>query len=72
MKEHENNIIIDIEDDGCGFDLDKVNNISDTSKGGFGLSIMYERIYLLSGLIDIKSKMNEGTKIHIEIPKKEE
>ena len=64
-------MIVDIEDDGKGFEIGKAKR--DTNKNtGFGLSIMHERIYLLSGNIDIKSKINEGTKIHIEIPMKED
>lgn len=61
-----------IEDDGCGFDITKVRSMSNQSDSGFGISIMYERVYLLSGTIKIESEKNKGTKINITIPKKEE
>lgn len=65
-------IAIEIKDDGCGFELEKVKNINNHNNTGFGLSIMYERVYLLSGTINIESEINKGTKIYITIPKKEE
>ena len=35
---------------------------------GFGLSIMQERVQLLSGSFSIESQLGEGTKVSIEIP----
>ena len=67
----DNNIEIDIEDNGIGFDLQKVE-----SKGkedflhGFGLSTMRERARLLSGSFSIDSKIGVGTKIHVFVPVK--
>lgn len=62
------NINLEIEDDGIGFDLKSSvlsgNNIS----SNFGLSIMRERVYLLSGHIKIDSKKNMGTKIRVTVP----
>ena len=35
---------------------------------GFGLNMMRERVSLLSGEIDIKTQVGEGTAIKIRIP----
>lgn len=59
--------IIDIEDDGKGFYEEQ--DVKDGKH--FGLSLMKERIDLLSGKIDISSLEGSGTKIHMEIPLKE-
>ena len=58
-----------IQDDGIGFDYktDK-EGCSKEEKKHFGLSIMKERVDLLSGSIEIKSKRGRGTKIQIEVP----
>lgn len=61
-----------IEDDGCGFDVENYNSRIKENNSGFGMNTMKERVYLLSGTIDIDSKPGEGTKIHIEIPIKED
>ena len=53
-----------VQDDGVGFDLEAARQRS----GSFGLSGMSERVALLGGKIDIKSKRNEGTTIEIRIP----
>lgn len=58
-------IYIDIEDNGIGFVYDK-DTFFENKK--FGISMMRERILLLKGSVSILSDMNNGTKIHIEIP----
>lgn len=59
---------IEVQDNGVGFDVyqngDKVRN--------FGLSIMKERVKLLSGIITIDSVINKGTTIHVKVPIVEE
>lgn len=54
-----------VEDDGRGFDVDKVF-LND--KLQFGLSIMKERVALLGGSVTINSAPNAGTKIKVLIP----
>lgn len=63
-------IAISIVDDGIGFEMvdKKINN----SNTGFGLSIMKERIYLLSGEIKITSSPGKGTGIFVRVPINEE
>jgi signal transduction histidine kinase len=60
-------IIFLAEDNGVGFDLDKLNNRRDA----LGLLGMRERAALLGGSFSIRSSRAEGTRIRIEIPVKE-
>ena len=64
-KQKDNMFIIDIEDNGKGFSEESINNADEKH---FGISIMKERVGLLGGMININSKLNYGTKVHIEIP----
>lgn len=59
---------IRIEDDGCGFDVEKISYLERSDSSGFGISMMKERVYLLSGSISIESIIGEGTRIIAEIP----
>ena len=59
------NCIVIISDDGNGFDIEKVLSEKDRH---FGLTILKERVNLLSGNIDIDSKPGKGTVIKIIIP----
>ena len=63
-SDHEVNI--SIEDDGCGFDVDQIK-VNDNNSG-FGLPMMKERIYLLSGKITIQSEKEKGTRITVAVP----
>lgn len=65
----ENYIETYIIDNGIGFEVSNNTDISYESKSGFGLSMMKERVYMLSGKIDFKSNTNEGTKIYVRVPK---
>jgi PAS domain S-box-containing protein len=61
------NIILRIEDDGQGFDVN--NRLSKALKEKrMGLSNMEERVSLLAGKMDIRSQIARGTRIFIEIP----
>ena len=61
-------IILWIQDNGTGFDIKKESTKVKTDNSGFGLSIMKERIYLLSGNINIDSSRERGTQIIVKIP----
>lgn len=61
-------IIVFIEDDGKGFDVDNLDVTSRNDNSGFGLSMMKERVYLLSGEINITSEENDGTKVEVIVP----
>ena len=64
------NIILRIEDDGKGFDLNARRMASPAEKR-MGLQSMEERVHLLQGKMEIQSRPNQGTKIIIRIPSKE-
>ena len=67
----EESIELDIEDNGVGFDIEKVDEQSkEDSLHGFGLYTMRERARLLSGSFFINSKPGAGTKIHVVVPRK--
>lgn len=68
IKSDEENIILTIIDDGIGFDTKKFINNKHKVISNFGLSVMRERVNLLSGLFEIDSKKNIGTKITISVP----
>lgn len=61
-------LTVEIEDDGKGFDIGSLQNMVREDYSGFGLSMMHERIFLLSGCLDIKSEVNKGTKIKVVVP----
>lgn len=61
-------MMLRIIDNGCGFDVKAriKYNINDYS--GYGLSIMKERVHLLSGNFEIESTKERGTQIVVKIP----
>lgn len=61
-------INLQIKDDGCGFDVESIQHLHRDDGSGFGISMMKERVYLLSGKIKIESVVGEGTMISVEIP----
>lgn len=56
-------LVFTIEDDGCGFDMERVKENPST-----GLSSMVERLLLVNGVCEIASAPNRGTKITARIP----
>ncbi len=61
------NLIIRIEDDGCGFDVQS-RMAEALGEKRMGLHSMQERIHLLNGHFEIRSQANRGTKIFARIP----
>lgn len=57
-------LVIDITDNGTGFDIEEKNLEKNKH---FGLIIMRERVKLMQGNIDMTSNEN-GTRVHIKIP----
>ncbi len=72
IKYEPNNLILTIEDDGEGFDVSTIPEVTRDDNSGFGLSMMKERIYLLSGKIDINSTPGEGCTVKVTVPIKKE
>lgn len=65
----EEHISLVIEDYGIGFDVEDINQkIINEKNTGFGLSMMKERVHLLSGIFKIESKKGTGTTISIIVP----
>lgn len=61
-------ITVIVEDDGTGFDVHILDERPRDDNSGFGMSMMKERVYLLSGSIQIDSKIGVGTKIVVKVP----
>ncbi len=66
VKNQDDKILISIIDNGKGF---AINDVMKNKEKHFGISIMQERIYLLSGKIAIHSDLDKGTRIEIIVPK---
>lgn len=68
LKSEGNCVVVNIEDDGEGFDVDSV--LSHATDGGRGLGIMgmKERASLLDGKLHIFSSPGQGTKVSLTIP----
>lgn len=68
---------ITISDTGCGIASDELPMVkekfykgkSSRSKNGIGLSICEEIVNLMGGKLEISSKLNQGTKVSITLPK---
>jgi len=61
------NLRIDLADDGVGFDLQRLNRRI-SNAGGFGLFSIRERLRLLGGGMDMKSRPGEGTMVALYAP----
>ena len=60
-------VTIDIEDDGAGFDIEKLKSAG-AQKLGFGLLNLDERIRLVKGNYKFSSEPQRGTKLHVTVP----
>jgi signal transduction histidine kinase len=56
-----------IEDDGRGFDLEKVRENYE-ERGSFGLLNIEERARLVNGTAELRSVPNKGTSVEVQIP----
>ena len=54
-------VLLDVRDDGVGFDPDVAN-------GGFGLSSMRQRLLRVAGSLEIESSPGEGTAVNASVP----
>ncbi len=61
-------ILLSICDNGIGFKKDFNIETKENMVSGYGLSMMKERVLLLSGDFNIESKENKGTKILVKVP----
>ena len=65
----QNDIQIEVEDDGVGFDASRVG-VSAGRPGGFGLFNLRERLDLLDGRFEIESRPGRGTRARMVAPLK--
>ncbi len=63
LTQHENELNIFVEDNGCGFIVGKL-----TSKDGMGLGSIERRIEHLEGTMQVDSTLGKGTNIIVDIP----
>jgi len=63
--------LLEIEDDGIGFDVAAVNKSYD-KRGSLGMINLRERTELVTGLLNIDSAHGKGTRIQVYIPLTEE
>lgn len=70
LYRRENNFIVEVQDDGVGFDIEAVNTNYD-QRGSLGMVNMRERAALVEGHLRIDSAKGKGTKISVIVPLKE-
>ena len=63
LEKTDNEINLTISDDGCGFDTEP-----NAMRSGLGFTSMRERLRLVDGRIEIKSRRMEGTTIQVSVP----
>jgi len=63
--------LLEIEDNGVGFDVEAVNKAYD-SRSSLGMVNLRERSELVNGLLNIQSAIGKGTKVQVYIPLTEE
>jgi len=66
MVKKKSEIKIDVIDNGNGFDMSK-----NKTKNGIGLSNIESRVGYLNGTVEFESRKNEGTRVLVQIPIKE-
>jgi signal transduction histidine kinase len=64
-------MLLEIEDNGVGFDVSNVN-ASYESRGSLGMVNMRERAELVNGILSVNSAKGQGTKVRLLIPLTEE
>ncbi|HNU73034.1 MAG TPA: PAS domain S-box protein [Thermodesulfobacteriota bacterium] len=69
LEKQEGMLRLQVEDNGCGFDLEEAQKI-DTFGKGLGLSSMRERVLYSGGTLKIESAPGQGTRIETRWPKK--
>jgi two-component system CheB/CheR fusion protein len=64
LEKQENSVVLIIEDNGRGFDVENKNN----RNKGIGLIGMQERAALIGGTLEIESAPGQGTTIFVRVP----
>ena len=67
LRRDEGHVALDIEDNGCGFDLGKL--VADPIRSNaYGLLSMQERAELAGGTMGVESRLKAGTKLRFVLP----
>ncbi len=61
-------VALDVQDDGAGFDADRLWAVPEGSTGGFGIRAMRERVEQLGGTLLVESESGRGTALVVELP----
>lgn len=67
LSHSENMLSIVIDDNGKGFDPEKVKNVKNID-GGMGMTFMHERIKYIDGRMFLNSEIGKGTRVTLNIP----
>lgn len=67
LSSSQDNVVVQVEDDGDGFDADRLMAENGRS-GGMGLPGMQERIDLLGGTLAVESAPGEGARLSVVLP----
>jgi signal transduction histidine kinase len=62
-------VLLDVQDDGVGFDVSAANGDGDVTHGGYGLTSMRERVALVGGALVVESAPTEGTTVAARVPR---
>jgi two-component system sensor histidine kinase ComP len=68
IRTEADDIIVEIKDDGIGFDVPAVPRISSTNQQGLGIFTIRERLSHLKGHFSIASKPGQGTCVTLTMP----
>jgi two-component system, NarL family, sensor kinase len=68
LLSHDGTIILEVADDGQGFDTAPAQNQPDQGPAGYGLPGMRERAELLGGTLEVKSHPGQGTLLRLRFP----
>jgi signal transduction histidine kinase len=68
LSERNGSFIVDVVDEGVGFDPEAAPTSSGGTLGGFGLRRARERLSLFGGRVELTSAPGEGTRATVEIP----
>ena len=68
LRTQDHSVLVDIEDDGEGFDVHSMLRYTSDGGRGLGLLGMKERTSLLDGKLEICSAPGSGTKISVRVP----
>ena len=67
VRKEDGSITFHVEDDGKGYDMDRVMK-KEPHRKGMGLTTIRERARMLHGSLDIQSQPGKGTRITLKIP----